>query len=293
MEFRHVVEEPEVLFGRNHAVTLGDEPRAHVAHEDGRAARFLRDADETMIDRRGHSGEQSRSPNEEGTAADVAGRAHDPIVLDADVLHDEARAADDDAFHWHARLAVAGRKRLSCRRAGQQLIDRLGDWPAFARPHSCSRSPYYAWDCSTPQAVASSAIESDLTFALELADAADETTMPRFRARDLVVETKPDLTPVTEADRAAENMLRARIEAEHPGDGVVGEEYGETAGSGGRRWILDPIDGTKSYVRGIPAWGTLIALEREGEIVVGVVSAPALPLLLPARPAPPAVHWGP
>jgi histidinol-phosphatase len=100
--------------------------------------------------------------------------------------------------------------------------------------------------------------------------------MPRFRARDLVVETKPDLTPVTEADRAAESILRARIEAEHPRDGVVGEEYGETAGSAGRRWILDPIDGTKSFVRGIPAWGTLIALERDGEIVVGVVSAPAL-----------------
>jgi histidinol-phosphatase len=70
--------------------------------------------------------------------------------------------------------------------------------------------------------------------------------------------------------------LRARIEAERPGDGVVGEEYGETAGSGDRRWILDPIDGTKSFVRGIPAWGTLIALERDGEIVIGVASAPAL-----------------
>jgi histidinol-phosphatase len=81
---------------------------------------------------------------------------------------------------------------------------------------------------------------------------------------------------VTEADQAAEKALRARIEAERPRDGVVGEEYGETTGSGGRRWILDPIDGTKSYVRGIPAWGTLIALERDGEIVVGVVSAPAL-----------------
>ena len=90
------------------------------------------------------------------------------------------------------------------------------------------------------------------------------------------METKPDLTPVTEADQAAEKALRARIEAERPRDGVVGEEYGETTGSGGRRWILDPIDGTKSYVRGIPAWGTLIALERDGEIVVGVVSAPAL-----------------
>jgi histidinol-phosphatase len=124
--------------------------------------------------------------------------------------------------------------------------------------------------------VGSAPIESDLTFALELADAADESTMPRFRAEDLVVETKPDLTPVSEADRATEQALRARIEAERPGDGVVGEEYGETEGSGGRRWILDPIDGTKSFVRGIPAWGTLIALEQDGEMVVGVVSAPAL-----------------
>jgi histidinol-phosphatase len=127
-----------------------------------------------------------------------------------------------------------------------------------------------------PEAVASAAIDADLAFALELADAADDITRARYRATDLVVETKPDLTPVSEADRAAERALRARIEAERPGDGVVGEEYGETAGSGDRRWILDPIDGTKSFVRGIPAWGTLIALEQDGEMVVGVVSAPAL-----------------
>ena len=124
--------------------------------------------------------------------------------------------------------------------------------------------------------VVSPSIDEDLAFALELADAADDITLARYRATDLVVETKPDLTPVTEADQAAEKALRARIEAERPRDGVVGEEYGETTGSGSRRWILDPIDGTKSYVRGIPAWGTLIALERDGEIVVGVVSAPAL-----------------
>jgi histidinol-phosphatase len=124
--------------------------------------------------------------------------------------------------------------------------------------------------------VGSRSIDTDLSFALELADAADAITLPRYRAADLVVETKPDLTPVSEADRAAEKELRARIEASHPRDGVVGEEYGETKGSGDRRWILDPIDGTKSFVRGIPAWGTLIALERDGEIVVGVVSAPAL-----------------
>src|SRR5262245_65634989 len=120
--------------------------------------------------------------------------------------------------------------------------------------------------------VGASTIESDLTFAIALADAADESTMPRFRAHDLLVETKPDLTPVSEADRATEQVLRARIEAERPGDGVVGEEYGETEGSVGRRWILDPIDGTKSFVSGIPAWGTLIALEQDGGQVVGVES---------------------
>ena len=124
--------------------------------------------------------------------------------------------------------------------------------------------------------VGSRLIDPDLAFALELADVADKITLSRFRARDLVVESKPDLTPVTQADRAAEKALRARIEMERPGDGVIGEEYGETAGSGTRRWILDPVDGTKSFVRGVPAWGTLIALERHGEIVVGVASAPAL-----------------
>jgi histidinol-phosphatase len=105
---------------------------------------------------------------------------------------------------------------------------------------------------------------------------ADEITLPRFRARDLVVESKPDLTPVTDVDRAAEKALRARIETERPGDGVIGEEYGEATGRDGRRWVLDPIDGTKSFVRGIPVWATLIALERDGAMVVGVVSAPAL-----------------
>jgi histidinol-phosphatase len=111
--------------------------------------------------------------------------------------------------------------------------------------------------------------------ALTLADAADALTMARFRASDLRVETKPDLTPVTEADRAVEQALRERLGVERPGDGVVGEEFGETGGTE-RRWILDPIDGTKSFVRGAPVWATLIALEDAGEIVVGVASAPAL-----------------
>jgi len=115
----------------------------------------------------------------------------------------------------------------------------------------------------------------DLTLALELADAADAITLSRFRAADLVIETKPDLTPVSEADRAVEKELRARIGKERPGHGIVGEEMG-SEGGGDTRWILDPIDATKNYIRGIPVYATLIALEREGVIEVGVVSAPAL-----------------
>src|SRR5918995_3918703 len=115
----------------------------------------------------------------------------------------------------------------------------------------------------------------DLAFALELADLADAITAERFQADDLVVETKPDLTPVTEADRAVERALRKRIGEERPGHGVVGEELGADE-QGSVRWILDPIDGTKNYLRGIPVWATLIALEREGRVEVGVVSAPAL-----------------
>jgi histidinol-phosphatase len=123
------------------------------------------------------------------------------------------------------------------------------------------------------------AVADDLALALELADLADEITIGRFRAADLAVETKPDLTPVTEADRAAEQVLRARLAVARPADGVVGEEFGDAASEGGeasRRWIIDPIDGTKNYVRGIPVWATLIALEVGQQIVLGVVSAPAL-----------------
>ena len=99
--------------------------------------------------------------------------------------------------------------------------------------------------------------------------------MRRFRARDLTVETKPDLTPVTEADRAVEEMIRDELARDRPGDAVLGEEFG-TTGTGRRRWIVDPIDGTKGYARGIPVWATLIGLEVDGDLVAGVVSAPAL-----------------
>jgi histidinol-phosphatase len=129
--------------------------------------------------------------------------------------------------------------------------------------------------------------DDDLALALELADLADSITLSRYRAADLAVETKPDLTPVTEADRATEEALRERLASVRPADGVVGEEFGETAGGGGggdaradeaaaRRWVLDPIDGTKSYVRGLDTWATLIALMEGDEVVVGVASMPAL-----------------
>jgi histidinol-phosphatase len=115
---------------------------------------------------------------------------------------------------------------------------------------------------------------ADLAFALELAELADSISLQRFRAVDLHVETKPDLTPVTDADRAVERALRERIAAERPGETVLGEEEGDEGGD--VRWILDPIDGTKNFTRGIPVWATLIALAREGRVVCGVASAPAL-----------------
>jgi histidinol-phosphatase len=115
----------------------------------------------------------------------------------------------------------------------------------------------------------------DLSLALALADEADAISLGRFRANDLLVETKPDLTPVTEADRAVEAAIRTILARERPHDAVLGEEQG-VSGGGTRRWIVDPIDGTRNYSRGIPVWATLIALEERGELRLGVVSAPAL-----------------
>lgn len=114
----------------------------------------------------------------------------------------------------------------------------------------------------------------DLRFAHELADAADAVTLARYRALDLRVETKPDLTPVSEADRAAEEAVRALVSQRRPGESVFGEELGGDGGDA--RWIVDPIDGTRNYVRGGPVWATLLALERDGVVVVGLASAPAL-----------------
>lgn len=120
-------------------------------------------------------------------------------------------------------------------------------------------------------------MNSDLALALRLAERADAIALEHFRSNRLAVETKPDLTPVTAADRAVEEALRAAIESERPGDEVLGEEYGLRPGRRSRRrWIVDPIDGTRNYVRGTPVFATLIALEQKGEIAVGVASAPAL-----------------
>ncbi len=116
---------------------------------------------------------------------------------------------------------------------------------------------------------------ADLHLARRLADAADAITRPRFGAADLVVTAKPDLSPVSDADTAAEQAIRAALAAERPEDAVSGEEFGST-GSGARRWVLDPIDGTKNFVRAVPVWATLIALLDGDDPVVGVVSAPAL-----------------
>jgi histidinol-phosphatase len=120
---------------------------------------------------------------------------------------------------------------------------------------------------------------AELAFALELADLADRVSLGYFRRlASLFVESKADLSPVSEADREVERLLRRRIAGARPGHAVVGEEFGQSTGdsTGAPRWILDPIDGTRKFVRGMPGWATLIALEDEGEMLVGIASAPAL-----------------
>jgi histidinol-phosphatase len=118
-------------------------------------------------------------------------------------------------------------------------------------------------------------MQDDLDLALQLADEADRISLAHFRSEHLLIETKPDLTPVSQADREIEEMVRARIAAARPGHAVFGEEFGGEA-TASIRWIVDPIDGTKRYIRGVPLFGFLLALERDGELVLGLVSAPAL-----------------
>lgn len=133
---------------------------------------------------------------------------------------------------------------------------------------------------NTPRAdTAAPAFDDDLALALRLAEAADAVSIDRFRSLDLAVSTKPDRTPVTDADQAVERAIRELLGAERPNDHILGEEYSEGADRArrdGRQWIVDPIDGTANFLRGVPIWGTLIALAVDGVPVVGVVSAPAL-----------------
>ncbi|NUU18401.1 histidinol-phosphatase [Cellulomonas humilata] len=117
--------------------------------------------------------------------------------------------------------------------------------------------------------------DDDLRLAHVIADQVDSITMARFKSQDLRVETKPDLTPVTDADKSAEEIVRGQLSRARPRDAVHGEEMGDT-GHGPRRWVIDPIDGTKNFVRGVPVWATLIGLLDGDQVVVGLVSAPAL-----------------
>jgi histidinol-phosphatase len=118
------------------------------------------------------------------------------------------------------------------------------------------------------------ALAADLDLALRLADIADAISLDRFRSADLSIESKPDRTPVTDADLAVETAIRDVLADERPDDGILGEEFG-TGGSTQRQWIIDPIDGTANFLRGVPNWATLIALAVDGRPVVGVASAPA------------------
>lgn len=117
---------------------------------------------------------------------------------------------------------------------------------------------------------------TDLQIALALADTADAITINRFGALDLEVDSKPDLTPVSDADLAVETRLRELLADRCPGDEVLGEEFGGDVAITGRQWVIDPIDGTKNFVRGVPVWATLIALLVDGVPQTGVISAPAL-----------------
>src|SRR5690606_28107321 len=116
----------------------------------------------------------------------------------------------------------------------------------------------------------------DLGLAHMLADSADSISTDRFRAQDLRIDTKPDNSHVTDADTAIEKALRSTLGRARPRDGVYGEEFGEEPGSDSRRWVIDPIDGTANFVRGVPVWATLIALFAGNEPVVGMVSAPII-----------------
>src|SRR5690606_13582946 len=163
-----------------------------------------------------------------------------------------------------------------------------GGWPRIAGYSPPVPAPCPSAEGEPVPAAAAGRIDSptmaagysdDLSLAHVLADTADAISTARFRALDLHVESKPDLTPVSDADTAVENAVRATLARTRPRDAVLGEEFGATeaaAGTGNRQWVVDPIDGTKNFIRGVPIWATLIALMEGDEPVVGLVSAPAL-----------------
>ncbi len=158
-----------------------------------------------------------------------------------------------------AKIVESGAGRL-----GAGLADEALRASAGASPSDLRSAPV------TPPATA-----DDLALAHRLADAADAVTLARFRALDLDVTSKPDLTPVSDADLEVERRVRTLLADERPDDAVLGEEHG-LVGYGPRQWVVDPVDGTKNFVRGVPVWATLVALQVDGTVQVGVVSAPAL-----------------
>ncbi|RAV32484.1 histidinol-phosphatase [Corynebacterium heidelbergense] len=186
----------------------------------------------------------------------------------------EPGASDRNAANPPAtKHASDGRTAPHSRQANPPSADHASNNQAdggTATGHATGRT---ADDRSTPT---SPSLADDLYLALKLADAADKITMARFEAEDLQVESKPDLTPVSDADTAVEREIRDILAAHRPGDAILGEEFGGNPTLEGRQWVLDPIDGTKNFVRGVPVWASLISLVVNGEPVVGVVSAPAL-----------------
>ena len=119
-------------------------------------------------------------------------------------------------------------------------------------------------------------LQTRLDFALAAAAQAADFIMGHYQSPDLAVERKRDTSPVTAADRGAEELIRTLIAETWPDDTVLGEEFGESDGTSGWRWILDPVDGTKSFIHGVPLFGTLIALEHDNDQVIGLCSFPAL-----------------
>jgi histidinol-phosphatase len=174
-----------------------------------------------------------------------------------------ARSPDSSADSVDASSADSVDARGTCRLAGME---------------GCTTVDPAAHPTALPDAAPTAApdLGDDLALALRLAETADAITLSRFRAADLRVDRKPDRTPVTDADTAAEDALRAVLGTQRPGDAVLGEERGGDLPESGRGWVLDPIDGTKNFARGVPAWATLIGLTVQGRAVAGVVSAPAL-----------------